>query len=403
QNELMPLVQQVFSDLKEELHSIKSNVKDLKDLMQLSFENLDQSFKSYNLQLDKKIRGSQQLLLTKITEKSDIILKNIIDTMTSNVTQLLGKLDNIEKKVDIVHETVEKHEEYSNERFIILVEKITELKYEMETIKMSQEQQSEKVKMEYKEIYRKKMAFKVQWPEVDNSLSKKLRNIMIKQILRDPKHRKIINEKVLETMSIVPRHIYANLDLMYRNAYRYTGLESEILKDLYQPNQAIPITKNQSSSAPEVIAIMLSLFNINPGDKILFVGAKGGYIQSIAAEMVGSEGKIISISSESSAIERNEKICGNKTPYSKIMTWIYVRDIFEVTRLLNYAPFNSIFVCGRLSDIPEEYLALLSEGGSLVAPIGSNRTQKFSVIRRKEDSFKNTTITNFNFIFGPPV
>jgi protein-L-isoaspartate O-methyltransferase len=51
---------------------------------------------------------------------------------------------------------------------------------------------------------------------------------------------------------------------------------------------------------------MMSLFKISPGDRILFVGAKGGYIQSIAAEMVGGTGNVFAYSVDYETLKRNE-------------------------------------------------------------------------------------------------
>lgn len=399
--ELRTLLNESFKEVQEDLEEILNNISDLKELVQFSIENLNASFSKYEITLDQSLKSLENSLLTIISEKSDLLLKNIVKNLNSELSQINTKLGEIRQKVDKVQKSMDHHGQVSSEHFSILVEKMTNMTLQIETMQMTQNEQSITVQNKIKETTIIKLAYGRNWPKIDSNLSRKLREKMVSAIQNDHRHRTIVNPVVLGAMRIVPRHIFINLD--YIKGEEHTFLEPELLKYFYQPDIPMKITNNTNSSSPSVIAIMMSLFQMSPNDKILFIGAKGGYIQSIAAEIVGSKGKIYIYSKDQKAIIRNENICNLQTPYGNIMKWLYGDSLDDLTRLYSYAPFNCIFICGQINHIPKQCLALLEDKGVLIAPIGKRELQEFTILEKKGDRYKRSIIRDFEVIFGPVI
>ncbi len=392
-----------FLDVQSDLQNLKSNVGDIKTLVKISIDNLNSAFEKYDIDIDTKLSSLENQLITTINEQTDVILKNITQILNSGIIQISIELGTIDKKVDNIQDTIEYSQKITYEHFAILVEKITRLDSSIEIIISTQEEQSTKVQHDYKQLYTTRQEFTGNWSNIDNDLSEKLRNKMVENILSSSFHRKIINDIVINALKVVPRHIFANLDFIIEDPDSISIMDPQILDHLYKHKKPLRISDLSNSSSPEVIAIMMSLFNIRPSDNILFIGAKGGYIQSLAAEIVGSTGKICIFTKDFEALQRNEYICNVKTPYGSIMTWIYGEYFDDITRLLIHAPFDSIFICGQISRVPHKFLALLKENNSyVIAPIGKKKFQEFTIIEKNGEKYQKNVISDFGLVFGPP-
>ena len=64
----------------------------------------------------------------------------------------------------------------------------------------------------------------------------------------------------------------------------------------YTYNKAMGATKHSNESSPEIIGSQLSLVKIETGASVLLVGGKGGYINSLVAQIVGINGKVVTAS-----------------------------------------------------------------------------------------------------------
>ncbi|MHA1680128.1 MAG: protein-L-isoaspartate O-methyltransferase family protein [Promethearchaeota archaeon] len=371
----------------EEIHEFANNIQELRVELKDKQDVLYDCMNGWVDEFGKEMAKNFEITWDKLGELKD---------------DVLAAINNLESKVDNVQDSVDHIASVNQEQFAILVEKITELSMKMEIQQKTQEEQSSQVQVEYKKTTRRRVSFQV-FRGVDNDDSRSLRNQMVRDIANNIHHQNIINPRILQAMKKVPRHIFANLSLLVKNPHNYSLMDRIVLQRIYDARKPMPITRKFTASAPDVVAIMMSLFNITPGDKILFIGAKGGYIQSIAAEMVGASGKIVVLSLDEQTLHRNEKICEENTPYGHMMSWEHTQNLKDVRSLLPLYPFNCIFVCGRVREIPREYLALLDENGCCVAPVGSDNRQAFTILYKKVNRIRKNVITDFQFVFGPPI
>jgi protein-L-isoaspartate(D-aspartate) O-methyltransferase len=81
----------------------------------------------------------------------------------------------------------------------------------------------------------------------------------------------ICDESVLQAIRGVPREEFVS-DQLRSDAYR---------------NTALPISCGQTISQPLIVAQMLEVLDLEPGDKVLEVGTGSGYAAAVMAKLAG--------------------------------------------------------------------------------------------------------------------
>lgn len=130
----------------------------------------------------------------------------------------------------------------------------------------------------------------------------------------------------------------------------------------------LPIIHGQTISQPYMVVIMTEALNLGEGQNVLEIGAGSGYQAALIAEIVGLEGKVISVEYYSDVAEfaRNN-----------LKRYANVRVIFS-DKGIGYeeeAPYDRIIVTAACHYIPEALLEQLKPNGVLLAPVGSINSQ----------------------------
>lgn len=171
------------------------------------------------------------------------------------------------------------------------------------------------------------------------------------QLIETLRQEGVRDEKVLEAMSRVPRHLF---------------LEKAFEEWAYQ-NVAFPIGHDQTISQPLTVAIQTSLLDIRKGDKVLEVGTGSGY-QACVLYLLGA--KVYSIERQSGLYEKTDLLL-RELGFGLIRT--FLGDGYA--GLPRFAPFDKILVTAGASDLPEDLIQQLAPGGHLVIPIGDDEGQ----------------------------
>lgn len=201
--------------------------------------------------------------------------------------------------------------------------------------------------------------------------SQRARNRLVNK-LRDMGIR---SERVLDTISKTPRHIFVDEALASR-AYE---------------NTALPIGFNQTISQPYIVARMtealLSQGNMN---KILEIGTGCGYQTSILAQLVD----------QVFSIERIEALQARARQALKDLNIHNVRLLHgDGTQGWKYhAPFDGILVTAAPTGIPENLLDQLAIGGRMIIPVGLSGEQKLLHITRTEEGFDEQKLDWVSFV-----
>jgi protein-L-isoaspartate(D-aspartate) O-methyltransferase len=186
-----------------------------------------------------------------------------------------------------------------------------------------------------------------------------LRNQMVdRQIagrgVRDP--------RVLEAMRTVPREAFV----------------SERLAESAYDDSPLPIGEEQTISQPYVVAVMAEALELQPGDRVLEIGAGSGYAAAVLSRIGG----------EVYAVERHESLAREaQERLARLgVSNVQVSHGDGTLGWAEHAPYDAIVVAAGGPEVPQALLDQLGEGGRLVIPIGPDlRTQDLVRVRHQPD------------------
>lgn len=185
----------------------------------------------------------------------------------------------------------------------------------------------------------------------------------------------IADERVLEAMDSVPRHLFVPEALKFQ-AYR---------------NNALPIEGNQTISQPFIVARMTELLELRERSKVLEIGTGSGYQTAILAAIGG---KIYSI-------ERVEKLASKAEDLLRNMGLrnVTVKCSDGTNGWEAYEPYDSILVAAGGPAAPEPLIAQLKTGGRLVIPVGSDlKEQELIRFTKTDGGIKRETYGKCSFV-----
>ena len=188
------------------------------------------------------------------------------------------------------------------------------------------------------------------------------------------KEKGIKDEKVLEAIRAIPRHLFMN-----------SSFEDHAYQD-----KAFPIGEGQTLSQPYTVAFQTELLQVSPRQKVLEIGTGSGYQASV----------LLYLGVQLYTIERQQKLFKQTQKLlPKLMNrtvHMYFGDGYK--GIPNEAPFDRILVTAGAPYVPKALLAQLAVGGRLVIPIGEE-TQTMTLYERiSEKEFHKTTHGTFQFV-----
>ncbi len=149
-------------------------------------------------------------------------------------------------------------------------------------------------------------------------------------------------------------------------------------------------------SAPHMICTLLHHLELDRGDEVLLLGAKGGYLAALISHIVGPEGGVTVVDPNRQVVEhvrmRLKEFQNGAT--------INVRKM----RQLDFAPpnlpmpLNRVLVTGSLPNLPNWLESRVADGGFVIAPIGGRVTQRL-LKRERQDGWFDTDLGGV--LFGP--
>jgi protein-L-isoaspartate(D-aspartate) O-methyltransferase len=172
--------------------------------------------------------------------------------------------------------------------------------------------------------------------------------------------RGITDARVLSAMRKVPRHLF---------------VPEEVRAAAYG-DHPLPIGHGQTISQPYIVAMMTSLLQIQPDERVLEIGTGSGYqaaILGILAKEVISFERIPEV-----ARLAQKNLAVSSTRAVRVITGDGTRGYPE------RAPYDGVLITAATPSIPPPLIDQLAEGGRLVAPVGSRDLQELIRLTRKE-------------------
>ena len=183
----------------------------------------------------------------------------------------------------------------------------------------------------------------------------------------------IENERVLEAIGNVPRHIFLDEALAHR-AYEDTSL---------------PIGYGQTLSQPYIVARMTEILMAHEPARVLELGTGSGYQTAVLAHLVPEVCSVERIRPLQDRARERLRQLGSRNVQLKHadggMGWP------------ERGPFDGIVVTAAPIEVPRELLEQLADNGVLIAPVGEETQMLVEVIRRG-DRFEHRELEPAHFV-----
>ena len=182
------------------------------------------------------------------------------------------------------------------------------------------------------------------------------------------------DERVLDAMRRVPRHEFV----------------AEVYRGQAYEDHPLPIGQEQTISQPYIVGVTLEALGLQPTDVVLEIGTGSGYQTALLCELA----------QQVYSIERHETLAQDAAATLARLGYqnatVLVRD--GSLGLPERQPFDKIIVAASAPHIPEPLLQQLREGGRMVVPVGSFRSQDLLLVRKHGDEAVVTFLGGCAFV-----
>jgi protein-L-isoaspartate(D-aspartate) O-methyltransferase len=204
---------------------------------------------------------------------------------------------------------------------------------------------------------------------IDTMRHQGMRRNLVKEIAK----KGITDEKVLEAIGRVPRHLFMDNAFL---EYAYT-------------DKAFPIGAGQTISQPYTVAYQSQLLLLNKGEKVLEIGTGSGYQTAVLCEM---DVKVYSIERHRELFEKTKKLLENMNYHAKL----FFGDGFK--GIPSFAPYDKIIITCGAPEVPDELLKQLKTGGIMVVPVGIKDQVMVTILKKSETEFERIELDKFRFV-----
>jgi protein-L-isoaspartate(D-aspartate) O-methyltransferase len=185
----------------------------------------------------------------------------------------------------------------------------------------------------------------------------------------------IRDERVLEAMRNVPRHLFVDEALATR-AYEDT---------------ALPIGQGQTISQPYIVALMTqTLLAGGRLKKVLEVGTGSGYQTAVLAQLVDEIYSVERIEPLMKLARRRLRELGCRNVHTKLFdgSWGWKE----------HAPYDGIIVTAAPAEVPPALLEQLAPGGRLIIPVGGTAMQELLLVQHTDKGLSQERLELVNFV-----
>lgn len=184
----------------------------------------------------------------------------------------------------------------------------------------------------------------------------------------------IADERVLEAMDRVPRHLFVP------QGSRHQAYEDHPLS----------IGDGQTISQPFMVALMTAALGVSKDDVVLEVGTGSGYQTAILAHLARY---VVSVERLPGLAERAREAL-HYLRYANV-------EVHLASRTLGWeasAPYDRITVTAAAPYVPQTLLDQLKDGGRMVIPVGSRHEQELLVVSKHGDRISRRALVACRFV-----
>jgi len=186
--------------------------------------------------------------------------------------------------------------------------------------------------------------------------------------------RGITDERVLEAMGAVPRHLFVD-QAFWPRAYG---------------DHPLPIGYDQTISQPYIVALMSQELELSETGKILEIGTGSGYQTAVLALLGGT---VYTIERIGALTEKAKRILG-RLGFENVRYRIGDGSLGWA----EHSPFDGIIVAAGAPDVPDVYLDQLAVGGRMVIPVGPRHSQHLVKVIKGEKMLEKHYLCGCTFV-----
>lgn len=162
------------------------------------------------------------------------------------------------------------------------------------------------------------------------------------------KRGRVTDARVLEAMRAVPRHEFVPARHQ-ENAYK---------------DRPLPISRDQTVSAPHMVGVMCELLDLSPSDRVLEIGTGCGYHAAVTAELAG----------EVYSVEYYDSLATEaRTRLERLGYDVSVRVGDGHEGWPAHASYDAVYLTCAASSVPPKLIDQLARPGTWLGPIGDHR------------------------------
>jgi len=207
--------------------------------------------------------------------------------------------------------------------------------------------------------------------QLDDSTFRMRRTDLVERGLRS---RGVRDERVLEVMARVPRHLFVPPEL----------------SDHAYEDRALPIGYAQTISQPYMVAVMLETLGLKGTERVLDVGTGSGYQAALLSLLAHEVVSVDVIPELASSADTRLKELGFRGV-----------EVLVADGSFGYAagaPYDAILVAAAAVDLPIPLIEQLADDGQLLIPVGATRIQELILVHRLGKRTSTRKIADCSFV-----
>jgi len=186
--------------------------------------------------------------------------------------------------------------------------------------------------------------------------------------------RGISDERVLQVMSEVPRHLFVE-DAQQGRAYG---------------NHPLPIASDQTISQPLVVAAMTQALQLQGTEKVLEIGTGSGYQAAVLSRLC----------EKVHTVERiHVLLSGARKVFDQLHYYNILSRLDDGTMgWQEYAPYDAIIVTAGGPVIPQPLIDQLADPGRMVIPVGERDVQELQYLTKRDGEITVERLESVRFV-----